>query len=222
MNFVKREINLLYTNNLFRGIAFSLFGIFIPVYLLTVGFSLQVVFAYFLVFQITTFLGFFVGWLAARKIGYKGLIITSAIFVMTFITLLSLLNLKEIFVYGIALIAGFQNAFYYFPLHAYFTKLSKKKTKGKQYSVYSIFGQVSGLFGPLLGALIANFFSFRYLFLFSLIFITISLIPLFYLKNFRPEKVITPKRFRGYFKDHKGFFFANIMDNIKGEIDGII
>jgi MFS family permease len=219
---IKRDIHALYLNNLFRGIAFSLFGIFIPIFFLTLGFTLRQVFIYSLVESIATFLFFFIGGVLARKIGYKWLMIISSIFVTAFVILLRMLPLDGTSLYLIALICGVQNGFYYLPLHAFFTKFSEKESKGAQVSIFSIFGQASGLFGPLIGALIALSKGFNYLFVVVLIFMLISFVPIISLNNFNPKHELNLKRFREFCRRQKGFFSANIMSNIKDEIEGII
>jgi len=130
--------------------------------------------------------------------------------------------LKDFPIYVIAVVAGMSDAFYFLPMHAYFSKSTEKDSKGTQFSLYSIFGEIAGLFGPLVGALIAAAFGFNDLFVFVLIFIAISLIPLFYLNNFKAREKVTFKKFREFPKNHKGFFFATIVDNIRGEAAGII
>ena len=212
---IKKQIHLIYTNNLIRGIAWSLFGIFVPIYFLTLGFPLRQIFIYFLVFQSTTFISFTI-------IGRSACIILSAVFMTVFVIMLSLLNLEKFPVYIIGIVGGMSDAFYFLPLHAFFVKTTEKDKKGTQFGIYSIFGQLSGLFGPLIGALIVLIFSFQYLFIFVILFIIISLIPLSSLNNFKPKEKITFKKFKEFSKKHKGFFFATIVDNIKGEIEGNI
>ena len=220
---IKKQIHLLYANNLFLGIATSLFGIFVPIYFLTLGFSLQQVFIYYLIFQTTTFVAFTLsGKFLSRKIGYKPILFMGIISMAVFVILLSVLNLKEFPIYLIALVQGLNSAFYYLPLHAFFSRSTEKNSKGTQFGIYSIFGDIAGLFGPLVGAIIATKFSFQYLFIFVIIFIIMALIPIFSLENFRPREELTFKKFIDFPRKHKGFFFATIVDNIRGEVGGII
>lgn len=77
---LKKDMHYLYLNNLFRGIAFSLFGVFIPIYLLILNYSLNSVLTYFLILQTTLFIFFLFSYKISRKIGYKGVIITGTFF----------------------------------------------------------------------------------------------------------------------------------------------
>src|SRR3990167_1916337 len=98
----KRGILYIYLNNLLRGVAFSLVGIFIPIYFLTLGFSLSQVFGYFLVLNLFSFL-------LARKMGYKLIIISSAFLVILFLILLTFLDTLNISIYFIGAILGVQD-----------------------------------------------------------------------------------------------------------------
>lgn len=217
--FIKKEIHHLYLNNLFRGIAFSLFGIFVPIYFLTLGYSLNHVLVYFLIFHIITFSSFVLGFFVSKKIGYKPIIVASMPFIIIFVLLLQALELSNISIYLIGIVAGLHEGLYFLPNNILFSYLSKPGKKGTQFSNYLAFGQVAGLMGPLIGAIIATFFGFRYLFLVVSIFFLISIIPLLYIKNFRPKKNLKFSNLINFSKKHKSFFVGTILDNIKGNAD---
>jgi MFS family permease len=220
--FIKKEIHHLYLNNLFRGIAFSLFGIFVPIYFLNLGYSLKSVFVYFLILQTFLFVSLLASYFLSRKFGYKFSIIANAPLTIIFILCLQFLSSSNISIYFIAIIAGVKSGFYYIPMHSFFSTFSKKNKKGTQLSNYTAFGQVAGLLGPLVGAVIATLFGFKYLFMIVLVFILISIIPLLFIKNFKPKNKIKIKGFTKFTRNHKMFFFGTILDNIEGEIEGVI
>jgi len=51
----KSGLRSIYLNQFVRSIAFSLIGVFVPIYFLTLGFSLSYVFFFFLIFHLATF-----------------------------------------------------------------------------------------------------------------------------------------------------------------------
>ena len=122
--YLKKQINSLYLNHLFRGIAFSLFGIFVPIYFLTLGYSLQSVFIYFLLFQTILFISLILANLLAQRIGYKTVIVASVPLTIIFVLLLQLLETTPISIFLIAIIAGLKSGLYYIPMHAFFSRLS--------------------------------------------------------------------------------------------------
>lgn len=220
--FVKKEIHNLYLNHLFRGIGHSLFGIFVPIYFLTLGYALKTIFIYFLILQTFLFLSLLASYILSKKFGYKISILMNAPIHIIFLLLLQIINNVPIPLEILAIIGGTSGGFYYIPMHFYFSKLSEKNKKGSQLSNFTAFGQVSGIFGPLIGGAIATLFGFQYLFPIVILFMLISLIPLLKLKNFKPKKALTLKKFSNFTKENKGFVFGTILDNIEGEIEGNI
>ncbi len=219
---MSKELHPIYYNSILRGIAFSLFGIFVPIYLLTHDYSLNEVLLYFLIHHTTTFIFTPVNMTLSRKVGYKPLIISSVIFVIMFILMLKYLEPLMIPVYLVALVVGLNDAFYFTPLHGYFTRLTQTGERGTRLSHLISVGQFAGLVGPIVGGVIATYLGFSLLFLFSLIFVVLSIIPLFTLKNIKPTVQFKPARVVLLAKDHKRYFAGEIFDSIKSEVEGII
>lgn len=220
--FFKKGIHNLYLNHLLRGIAFSLFGIFVPIYLLTLGYSLTSIFVYFLIFQIVTTISFFIVLPISKKIGHKAAIIASTPLSIIFVLLFQILPSTNIPISIIAIVIGIQDGFYFLPLHRYFSKTSKHGKKGTQFSNYVVFGQISGLLGPLIGAGVATIFGFKYLFMVVLVFMLISIIPLLKLPNIFPKEKVTLKKLKNLTKKNKGFFLGSILESIKGDTESIV
>ncbi len=216
------KISTIYLNNFFRGLGFSLVGIFIPAYFLSLGYSLSSVFAYFLIFHITLFIFTPIALLISKKLGYKKVIISSSFFLILYLFLLSSLDKFPVSIYIIGIVLGIQDAFYFIPLHSYFANISSNNKRGSQFSTYSAIGQLSGIFGPLGGALLAGIFGFDKLFYLVIIFIAISSIYLFHLPDYKPKTKIKLSRLKKVTQSHKNFFFATFLDNIKGPAEGII
>ena len=122
----------------------------------------------------------------------------------------------------IAIMGGIGEAFYFIPLHAFFTRLSENQKRGKQFSNYASIGQLAGLVGPLIGGIIAAFFGFVPLFYFAIFFIALSILPLFKLDSIKPATKLTLSGIWHLTKTNKRFFFATIADNIKGNVEGLI
>lgn len=219
---IRKGIRLIYLNQFIRGIAFSLVGIFIPIYLLNLGYSLDSVLIYFLLFHLLTFVFTPITLLLSRKLGYKFFIILSVPLVIIFLFLLQSLESATISVYLIAILAGIENAFYFIPLHAFFVRLSESQKRGTQFSNYAAIGMLAGLFGPLIGGFIAVIFGFKSLFYIVMVFISISILPLIGLVNVKPNTKLTLKGIWHLTKTHKRFFIISIADDIRGEIEGIV
>jgi len=219
---VNKQIHFLYFNHLFRDLAFSLFGIFVPIYLLNLGYSLKSVFLYFLVFTIATLLFLLLGYSISKKIGYKPLMIASIPFVIIFITMLQLMETFSFPLELLALMNAIQNSFFFLPLHGFFSRLSEENKRGTQVSNFLVFGKLARLFAPLIGGFVAVIFGFSYLFSTATLIMVFSSIPLLKLKNVKPTEKITIKRILDLSKTNKGFFFGNISEKTIGEVSGHI
>lgn len=218
----KRGINFLYLNQFIRGSAFSLVGIFIPIYLLTLGFSLTSIFIYFLIFHLATFIFTPIALILSKRVGYKVIFLSSVIIMIFFLILLQLLDKISISYVIIATIGGIENAFYFIPLHAFFTRLSEDLKRGTQLSNYSSLGQLAGLFSPLIGGFIILRFGFSSLFTVVIVLLSISIIPLFYLENTKPNTIITLRGVKKLANNHKRFFLGTIAKDFLGEINEIV
>jgi len=216
------SITSLYLNQFIRGIAFSFVSIFIPIYFLTLGYAFNTILIYFLIFHIVTFIFTPATLQLSRKFGYKSIIICSAPLVILYLVFLRLLGQINVPIPLIAIAGGIAETFYFIPLHAFFTRLSENKKRGKQYSNYASFGQLAGLIGPLVGGIIAVSFGFASLFYITIFFIILSFIPLLKLTDIKPSTKLTFSGIWHLTKTNKRFFFATIMGQIKGEAEGLI
>lgn len=219
---IGKGIRLIYSNQFIRGIAFSLVGIFIPIYLLNLGYSLDSVLVYFLLFHLLTFAFTPITLLLSRKLGYKFFIILSVPLVIIFLFLLQSSENIGFAIYWAGIFGGMAEAFYFIPLHAFFVRLSESQKRGTQFSNYAAIGMLAGLFGPLIGGFIAVIFGFKSLFYIVMGFILISILPLIGLVNVKPNTKLTLKGIGRLTKKHKRFFIMSIVDDIRGNIEGII
>ncbi len=216
------KLGPLYSNQVWRGIAFSLFGVFVPIYLLNLGYSLNIVFIYFLIQHTTTLVFTQVNILLSKKIGYKPQMMFSILFVILFLLMLRFLEDFSIPVYLLAFVVGLNDAFYFTPLHGYFTRLTETGERGTKLSNFMSFGKFASLIAPIAGGLIAAYFGFNLLFYLSLVFIIISVFPLFKLENYKPTSKLKMKRIKELASTHKAYFAGEIFDSIKSEVEGLI
>ncbi|MGM5487643.1 MAG: hypothetical protein ACQESG_01715 [Nanobdellota archaeon] len=81
----------------------------------------------------------------------------------------------------LALVRSCAITFYWTGFHVEFAKYSR--TVIKQFGVLRAFSTVFSVIGPLFGALIATFFSFQVLFIFVMLTLILSVVPLFFSKE---------------------------------------
>ncbi len=176
---LNKEIEEIFVNYALTSLAKAMIGIFVPVYLLTLGFPLADIFLfyifYFVVFALASYPA--VGFL--KKYGAKHTMATSIPFLIAFFLLLRVLATSTAPLLPIAIIGGISEAFYWMGFHADFSAFSNRKGREKQVSVLVAIPLVFMVMGPLAGGLIITLFDFATLFIVSSILLIASIFPLF-------------------------------------------
>jgi len=194
----------------------SMIAIFIPVFLLQIGYSIgMIVTFYFLFYIIDVPLNFVARWLI-RKIGARKVIIIGSLFSIAFFVSLYNLTLNNwMLLIILAFFAAAYDAFYWVAHLFLFMKCSKNDDNvSRDVSSLSIIRNIAGIFAPALGALIIIFFSKNILIMVSIIILVLSILPLFKIKKIpdKPEQkqISLPCFFRNwrFIEDYlsKGFF----------------
>jgi MFS family permease len=182
--FNNKELNQFYISYFFKDFAASLVSIFIPIYLLTIGYSLVDISLYYVIYFASVVILTPVGMYLLSKIGVKKIFSLGTIFLIIYYLLLQLLD--KGFPYAwVALILGISNALEYSAFNIAFTNFLDKKREGKELSFLRIVGIVSGIIGPIIGGIIIFNHSFAFTFTTSAILLVFSIIPLFLSKDFK-------------------------------------
>lgn len=221
-NIFKTDISKLHLMNSIEGLGWSMVGIFIPIYLLTIGFSLQQVFIYYLIQNTIILSASFIIASLGGIIGLQKILMVR--FPFLFIFLIILYNLKSLNfpIYFLAIIDGLQVMFYWFPLHILFSQFTDKENLGFSTSKLFAIPQFVTMFGPLIGGFITAVFGFKILFIVASVLFFIAFIPIFYMK-------IEPIKYKFninegllLYRKYKKYFFSEISNNIGEEIEGVI
>ncbi|RLJ01048.1 MAG: hypothetical protein DRP11_05090 [Candidatus Aenigmatarchaeota archaeon] len=176
---LRKELFEVYLNLSLTNVAMSLVGIFIPIYLLQLGYALADVLLYFLVmFGAMLILSLPSSYLISR-IGFKHSITLSTPLLILQLVLLNLLEVWDINIYLIAVISGIRNIIYWLALNSDFASNTHKKRRGRETSYLFGFDKAAGIFGPIIGAVVITYFSFGVLFTISILILIGSIFPLF-------------------------------------------
>jgi len=178
----------------------ALIAVFIPIFIYQTGYSLQEIIIYYLIFNIIDVpLNFVVRWLIT-KIGARWVMIVGSVASLAFFTGLYLLTPHN---WGLLFLIALMAAVYdtcYWVAHLYlFLKCSKNNDNiSGDESFLLILKKIAGIVAPALGAAIIIFSGRHMLIIVSMIFLALSLIPLFKLKiKDRPKT--KPKKFWKFF-----------------------
>lgn len=180
----------------------ALIAVFIPIFILQIGYSLQEVIIYYLIYNIMDLpFNFMARWFV-QKIGARWVIIIGSIFSLAFFASLYALGPNE---WGllllIALFAALYDAFYWIAHIYFFLKCSKNdKNIAKDASFQLIIKRVASIIAPALGAAVIVLFDRQVLIIVSMVFLVASIIPLFKLKKIEDKPVKKSKGFNEFFK----------------------
>lgn len=219
---MNKHLNAVYVMHSIIGLANSIIGIFIPAYLISLGYVPADVFLFFLTYAVVLFIFFFGAALVARHVGVRILVIVSFPFTLTYIGLLYILNTTSLPLPLIASVYAAGAGLYWFALHMFFTTNTEKKTLGS--SVGKLFGfpQIVGLFGPLIGGAIAFQYGFPALLAFGGCLFFVASIPLLWIPDFKTTSTLNFPTFIALFKQFRRYTLVEFFENIREELEGII
>lgn len=222
LGYQKSRLNKLYLAHSIQGFAFSLVGIFIPIYLLTLKYSLsQVLIFYIIHYAFLLFFAFFAMRIISR-IGPWRAIVLSFPFLFAHLVLLYLLKSIAIPLGVIAFFGGLYSAFYWIPLHLMFVRQVKEEEIGSSTGKLFAFPQLASILAPLLGGFIAAIFGFKILI--GIAFLIFSVSFAVYLGSESRGDCFTFRMSEGkkFIKKYPKLFFAEIFDNMGEETEAII
>ena len=173
------ELSELYTSNMFRSLAQSLVGIFIPIYLYQLNYAVwEILLFYAMVFSTHAIASYPVGHLIA-KAGPKHTILTSYVFqVMSMLMLVSQPDLQWPLV-SIAVIMGISVCLFFTAFNVDFSKIKHSEHGGKEVGWMYGMERLGAVLGPLIGGLVGYFIGAEYIFMVAIILLFAGIIPLF-------------------------------------------
>lgn len=181
--FKSRELDELYLSIYLRTFAESFVALFIPIYLLELGYSLQIVLFYFLLCFVLVVITMPLGMFLNRSLGVKKTMVLGTVGLICLYYTLHLVSVGFPY-YIVALIHGCSLGVYFSAFNIELTKASIKRAEGRELSFLKVIVLVSASIGPVVGAIIASQTSFHVVFLVVSLFLIISVIPLFLSKDF--------------------------------------
>jgi MFS family permease len=172
------EVGQIYVSMLFRSLALSLIGVFVPIYLYQLGYPLEHIFAFFMSFFIVrSIVQLPAGYLVAM-IGPKHTIVVSYLFQV--VTSLFFLTLPTVAwpLFAIASVWAISNTLFFTAYHVDFSKVKHSDHGGKELGFADIMQRVGGVIGPLVGGIVATVAGAEYIFLATIILLFVGLVPL--------------------------------------------
>ena len=153
-------------------------ALFEPIYLYTLGYSLQVILLFYIEVYIVYFILLPIGAKFANRFGYEHSMTLSTIFLVGYYLALYAIGTSPIFLVIAPILFAVNKSLYWTGYHADFAEYSDGKERGKQVGEMDAIDSIVYIIGPIVGGAILAIWSFNILFIFAAILILGSSIPL--------------------------------------------
>lgn len=174
------ELSEIYVSMLFRGLAISMTGLFVPIYMLKLGYGIDSIIYVVAIFFTARFIIFdILSAYTTARFGPKHTMLVGYILLACNTALFLAINTIDLPLWIIGSIWGGSASFFFIPFHVDFSKVKHSKNGGKELSYVHAMEKVGAVLGPIIGGVIATVFGAQYLFLIATILIIIGLVPLF-------------------------------------------
>ncbi len=190
------ELSELYVSIMMRGLAISLSGLFVPIYMLRLGFDpaiIMTVVAWYFTGRVLIF-DFLSGY-CVSKIGPKHTMIIGNIMLICSTAMFLTITKVSWPIWLIGVVWGGSASFFFIPFNVDFSKVKHSKHGGKELSYISIMDKCGTAAGPIIGGLIATFFGAQYIFAIATLLLLAGLVPLF--RSAEPVKINQYVTFKG-------------------------
>jgi MFS family permease len=177
-NGLTRQIKELFWSTAILDFAVSAIGIFEPIYLYTLGFSLTKIILFFLAVYAIYFLILPFGGKIARLHGYEHSIIYSSPFLIFYYLSLSAISYHQIFILTAILSLAIQKMLYWPGYHADFARFGEDGRRGREISNLIVLDSLVVVLGPIFGGIVISTLGFKVLFIIVSFLILCSNIPL--------------------------------------------
>lgn len=185
--FKNKELDELYASVGIKSFAISLIGIFIPIYLLTLGFNLIDVGIYYLIYYLAILVFYPPSLFLGASWGIKKTMALGIIAILGYFAALNAVGSGSPY-YIAALIQGLGTSLYWTSYHIDFTKFFDKEKIGTEISILRILTLGATALGPAIGAFFISSKSFSFLFLIVSIILIFAIFPLFFTEDAKTQR----------------------------------
>lgn len=184
-SYLGREINLLYLHELLRNFGMSIIGVFIPIYIVSEGFSLYYAALFIIILGVV---GVSFSYPLARftsQFGFKHSLAASYVFVIPGLVMIRSLELSLLVIVVSSILYNLGRVIHNISLNSEFATDSKEESRDKDSGRMLSIPNISRVIAPLLGGTIFAILSFQHLLVVSITILGLSILPLALTKDHR-------------------------------------
>lgn len=172
-----REIQEVYVHSLLFKLAKKLIAIFIPLYLLELGYAPQGVIMFFLAYYMTYIFLSFPNAKIASKIGYKHTSLLASPIIISFYILLRNMQVSTPELLFVGVVGGIGSNLYWTGMNPEVATSSHSEDREKETGYFFSMPALASILSPLAGGLILAAFNFQVLLLFTVLLVALSFTP---------------------------------------------
>lgn len=185
------EMNELYISLSIYAFSVGLVGIFVPIYLYSLGLSIGVMASYFIAIYLTKMVIYRPTAALAARFGPKHVLVISYFLSFGYTVLLYFLGESLWLLYPAAVMGGLAHGMFWLSRHIHTATVISSRHPTAQYSTLQIFSLVAASSAPLVGGFIASFYGIQYALLGSGLGLLVAIYPLF-----KTLEIVTPSKAR--------------------------
>ena len=173
------ELSEIYASMMVRSLSVNLAGIFVPVYMYRLGYSLVAIlwiFAWYFIFR--AFLFDILAGVMTARFGPKHTIIASYFMLILSTGLFLFQPHLHCPIWILGAVWGGSVSLFTIPYYIDFSKIKHKAHGGKELGYVNIMDRTAALLGPLIGGAVATIFGGQYIFLVASVLLLLGIIPL--------------------------------------------
>ncbi len=174
---LKKEIQEVYLHSFLFKLAVKLVAIFLPLYMLELGFSMLEVLTFFLLYSGIYIVASLPNASIASRIGYKHTSLLASPIVLIFYLLLRQLSSDPTQLFLVALTGGLGFNLYWMGMNPEVARSSHTEKREKETGYFFSMPALASIISPFVGGLILAVYGFPTLFLFTLLLVFTSFLP---------------------------------------------
>jgi len=192
------ELNELYIAMLVRGLSLSMMGLFVPIFLLSIGYSLTAILMILCAYFITrVFSDIGAAFLVARFGPKHVMVLGQVLFALSSLLFLTLEQMQWPLIM-LGAVWGASQSCFFLSFDTDFSKIKHQMHSGKELSYLDIMGKLGAIVGPILGGIVSIILGPQYIFAISTVLMVFGLLPLF--KTAEPTRTRQKLDYRGFAK----------------------
>lgn len=182
---LSRDLIAIFSNRTLMRISFTVLGVFLPIFFYTeFNYDLEVVFAIYIALYGICILLIPLGVRLLSRIGMRRMIMLGVSFAIVSLMALYLFPISPVYAaLAYVMAEAIYRTLYWIPYHVDLANALDKSHRGRQLAILNNISNAVLVFAPLVGGIIITAFGFQFIFLFSIVVMLISMIPLWFLSN---------------------------------------